>query len=165
MTTQCRDVKPAGQRKIVIWMRWGTSAKSGQEVSQSIRGDRLRRDAEALLAGDVAGERCLVARRDDLDEADRLEAAVAADDIPEVAEDLEAFEREPGFRFICIVHAHQRPRLSSSAGAQVAPLEQQDAPNSASRQVKSGTRPVGSAADHDHIRSSNVRHAFFLRYG
>src|SRR5439155_5807318 len=115
-------------------------ATSGQEVSQSIRGDRLRRDAEALLAGDVAGERCLVARRDDLDEADRLEAAVAADDIPEVAEDLAAFEREPGFRFICIVHAYQRPRLSSSGGAQVAPLEQQDAPNSSSRQGKNGTR-------------------------
>src|SRR6266478_2415349 len=122
MTTQCRVRKPAGQRKIEIWIRWGARPKSSprgasrgaahapgtstttgastgpREVStpttrprsvtirvtsQPVPGDHLRGDAEALLPRDVSGEHRLVARGDDLDEADGLEAAVAADDVPE----------------------------------------------------------------------------------
>src|SRR5437867_1735775 len=252
MTTQCRVRKPAGQRKIEIWIRWGARPKSSsrgasrgaahapgtstttgastgppggldpadttprghnprdlaagldrrpeassrlgegergrvrvgesrlglpgggadvvdpgprKEVAQPVPGDHLRGDAEALLPRDVSGEHRLVTRGDDLDEADGLEAAVAADDIPEIPEDLEAFEREPGLGLIGVVHAHQRAGLARGTRAEVAPLEQQDVLHPPARQVKRGARAVGPAADDDHLRPPHARHAFRLPQG
>src|SRR2546428_200258 len=136
-----------------------------KEVAQPVPCDHLRGDAEALLPRDVSGEHRLVARGDDLDEADGLEAAVAADDILEIPEDLEAFEREPGLGLIGVVHAHQRAGLARGTRAEVAPLEQQDVLHPPARQVKRGARAVGPAADDDHLRPPHARHAFRLPQG
>ena len=96
---------------------------------------------------------------DDLHEADGLEAAVAAHDISEVPEDLEALEGQPGLGFVGVVHAHQRAGLAGGSRREVAPLEQQDILNPAGCQMKSGARAVGSAPDHDHVRPPPARHA------
>ena len=114
----------------------------------------------ALLPRDVPGQGRLVARGHDLHEADRLETALAADDIPEVPEDLEALEGESGLRLVGVVHTHQRAGLAGGAGAEMSPLEQQDVLDSAGRQMIRGAGAVDPAADDDHVRPTPTRHAF-----
>ena len=115
------------------------------------RRDRFGLDAETLLAGDVAGERRFVALGHDLQEADRLEAALAANDIPEISKDLEALEGQPRLGLVRVVHAYQGAGLACRPGAEVSALEQQDVLNSSGYQMKSGAGSVGSTADDDHV--------------
>src|SRR5205823_11867231 len=86
-----------------------------------------------------------------LEEADRLEAAIAPDDVPEIAEDLEAFEGQLRLGLVGVVHAHERARLSGGAGAEVSALEQEDVLNSPGCKVKSGAGSVDATADDDYV--------------
>ena len=115
-----------------------------------------------MLAGDVAGEGGFVAPGNDLEEADGLEPAIAPDDIPEVAEDLEALERKPGLGLVGVVHAHQRPGFPRGARTELPTLEEEDVLNSAGCQMKSGAGAVGSTADHDHVRPRHESSAPFF---
>src|SRR5439155_17410446 len=71
-------------------------------------------------------------------------------EIPEFAKSLEAFERQPGLGLVGVVHPYQGARFSGRAGAEMSPLEQQDASNSASGKVICGAGPVRTTAHHDH---------------
>ena len=66
--------------------------RAGQEVADLGRRHRPRVDAELLLARDVAVQGGPVLAAHELHEADGLEAAVAADDLAEIAKDLQALD-------------------------------------------------------------------------
>src|SRR5207249_6071937 len=120
-------------------------------IAHAVPTHDLSADPEALLPCHVALERRLESRSDHLQETDRLEAAVAADDSAEFANTLEAFERQPGLGLVGVMHPYQGARFSGRAGAEMSPLEQQDASNPASGKVICGAGPVRTTAHHDHV--------------
>ena len=95
----------------------------------------------------MQGGRVLAAH--ELHEADGLEAAVAADDLAEVAEDLQALEREARLGLVRVVHADQRARLAGGAGRQLPALDEDDVADAQPREVERGAGAIGASAD-DH---------------
>ncbi len=136
-----------------------------QELGQSVRGHDLGLDAEALLPGDVSAELGLEAPGDDLEKADRLEAAIAAHDVPEITKNLEALERQLRFRLVGVVHPHQRAGFARGACAEVVALEQEDVLNSARCKVKSGTGAIHPTPDYDHVCPRHERSALLPSVG
>ena len=125
---------------------------AGQDLADLGRRDHACVDAQALLARHVAGQRLRVLGADQLHEAHALEAAVAADDLAEVPEDLQALEGHAGLGLVGVVHAHERARLAGGAGRQLTALEQHDVAHAQQREVEGGAGAVGAPADDDDVR-------------
>jgi hypothetical protein len=127
-------------------------AELGEDRARLVRRDFSSVDAQSLLTSQVPAQGRLVAGRHQLQEAGGLEAAIAPHHVGEVAEDLQAFQRQARLVLVGVVHAHQRPRLAGGAGGQVATLEELDVPGAHAGEMERGAGAVGSAADDDDVR-------------
>src|SRR5262249_27280690 len=126
-------------------------AAAGQAPSQLLGADRFGPDAHRPLNGDVVGQGGFPASAHDLEEADRLEATIAADDSREITEDLQALEGQARLGLVGVVHPDERARLAAGARGQVPPLDQHDVAGAERGQVE---RRAG--ADHTPAHDDDV---------
>jgi len=108
-------------------------------------------DVAGALPAALAAKGVAILGTDQLHEADGLEAAGPADDRVEVAEDLEALDREPGLGVVRVVHAHERAGFTGGAGGEVTPLQQEHVADAEGGQVERGAGADGAFTYDDDV--------------
>jgi hypothetical protein len=117
----------------------------------------MRIDADALVHGDVVGQRLDVRRPHQDQKTGATEPALTADNVTKVLEHLERAQRHTGKRLVRIMLPHEGAGAAGRARGDAVSLEQHDATGMPARELPRNAGSGAPTADDDHIRS--IRHA------